>query len=68
MGFIYHSSSADSRPTTKIQWSKEIRHSGWRQWPINTWGEGDHSGLALDVVTLRDIAENEEILIDYGEA
>jgi hypothetical protein len=65
MGFINH--SAD-RPNTKFQWGKEMPHSEWRQRPINTWGEEDHSGLSFDFVALRDIDEDEEILIDYGEA
>jgi hypothetical protein len=63
--YINHSSD---RPNTKIQWSKGVRHPEWREWPIDKWGREQYSGLAFDFVALRDIEEDEEILMDYGEA
>jgi hypothetical protein len=63
--FINHSAK---NPNTKIQWSKEMRHPIWRRDPIKEWGDQLHAGLSFDFVALRDIEEDEEILIDYGEA
>jgi hypothetical protein len=63
--FINH--SAD-KPNTKIQWSKEMRHPQWRDQAIDEWADEYHTGLSLDFVALRDIKEDEEILIDYGSA
>jgi hypothetical protein len=55
-------------PNAKIQWSKTMRHPEWRDQLIDSWGDEYHTGLQIDFVALRDIKENEEILIDYGEA
>jgi hypothetical protein len=63
--FINHS---HENPNTKIQWSKEMRHPEWRNQTISEWGDEYHTGVSLDFVALRDIEEDEEILIDYGEA
>lgn len=63
--FINHSAEA---PNTKIQWSKSMRHPEWLEQPFESWAEEYHTGFQIDFVALRDIQENEEILIDYGEA
>jgi hypothetical protein len=63
--FVNHS---HENPNTKIQWSKEMRHPEWRNQTISEWGDEYHTGVSLDFVALRDIEEDEEILIDYGEA
>jgi hypothetical protein len=63
--FINHSSD---NLNAKIQWTREIRHPEWMEGPTNKWGRTLHSGLSFDFVALRDIDEDEEILIDYGEA
>lgn len=63
--FINHSHES---PNTRIQWGKEMRHPEWRDQPIHEWIDEYHTGLQIDFVALRDIEENEEILIDYGSA
>jgi hypothetical protein len=63
--FINHSAE---KPNAKMRWSEEMRHPEWRYEPINEWGNEKHAGLSFDFVALRDIDENEEILIDYGKA
>lgn len=55
-----------TKPNTKIQWSREMRHPEWKTLPIDTWGKMYHNGLSFDFVALRDITEGEEIFIDYG--
>jgi hypothetical protein len=62
--YINHSRD---EPNTKLQWSKEMQHPEWREWPVDEWGRDLHAGLSFDFVALRDIQEDEEILIDYGE-
>lgn len=63
--FINHSAE---KPNTRIQWSKDMRHPEWREQAIHIWGDEYHTGFQIDFVALRDIEENEEITIDYGEA
>jgi hypothetical protein len=63
--FINHSHQS---PNTRIQWSKEMRHADWRNESIAHWIDEYHTGLQIDFVALRDIEEDEEILIDYGAA
>ena len=45
-----------------------MRHEYWKLEPIHEWGKAYHAGLSLNFVVLRDIEENEEILIDYDDA
>jgi hypothetical protein len=45
-----------------------MRHPEWRERPIYTWGDNHYTGLQFDFVALRDIEEDEEILMDYGSA
>ena len=45
-----------------------MRHPEWREHQVREWGTTYHAGLSFDFVALRDIEEDEEILIDYGEA
>jgi hypothetical protein len=56
------------QPNTRIVWSDKVtQHPEWLDMPIDDWALEEHAGLAFDFVALRDIQENEEILIDYGE-
>jgi hypothetical protein len=55
------------KPNAKIVWSKNLRHPEWLNEPHHKWHKTDHAGLSFDLVALRDIEEDEEILIDYGE-
>lgn len=55
------------QPNAKIVWSKNLRHPEWLNESYHRWYKTDHTGLSFDVVALRDIDEDEEILIDYGE-
>jgi hypothetical protein len=64
-GFINHS---HENPNTKVVWSKEMRHPEWREQEIEKWVKQYHTGVSIDFVALRDIEEDEEIVIDYGEA
>jgi hypothetical protein len=56
------------KPNTRIVWSDKVtQHPEWLNMPIDDWATEEHAGLAFDFVALRDIQEDEEILIDYGE-
>jgi hypothetical protein len=63
--YINHSAE---NPNAKIEWSKTMRHPEWLDQPIKLWEDEYHTGFQIDFVALRDIQEEEEILIDYGEA
>ena len=43
-----------------------MRHPEWKNQEVYYWMDEYHTGLQIDFVALRDIAEDEEILIDYG--
>jgi hypothetical protein len=60
---INHSSK---NANTKLIWSDTMRHKEWLEQPIDQFGEEFVAGLQIDFVALRDIQEDEEILIDYG--
>lgn len=62
--FINHS---NDDPNTKIVWNDKMRHKEWLDKPITSFGNEYHTGLQFDFVALRDIKEDEEILIDYGD-
>eukprot|EP00980_Cylindrotheca_fusiformis_P006006 scaffold1284_cov108-Cylindrotheca_fusiformis.AAC.20 len=63
---INHSSK---NANTKITWSNTtMRHREWLEKPIEYFGEEYVAGLQFDFVAMRDIEEDEEILIDYGVA
>ena len=65
VGLINHEKE---KVNTKIIWStKGTRHPEWLEKKIDEWGASDHAGLAFDLIALRDIDENEEIFIDYGD-
>jgi hypothetical protein len=55
------------KANTKIQWSQSMRHLEWRNQTIKSFEKEFHSGLSFDFVATRDIREDEEILIDYGD-
>jgi len=55
------------RPNSRVQWDKKhMRHPEWLNQTYLAWHHTKHAGLSFDVVALRDIQEDEEILIDYG--
>ena len=54
------------QPNAYIQWSRNLRHPEWLNQTYLAWHRTKHSGLSFDVVAMRDIQEDEEILIDYG--
>jgi hypothetical protein len=60
------------RPNVKIKWPSELPRSSnhepdWLGISVNDlWNTKEHSGLAFEMVALRDIDEGEEILLDYG--
>jgi hypothetical protein len=57
-----------THPNVELHWStKHSRHLEWLQQPIEEWAPtSTAAGLVMDLVALRDIAEGEEILLDYG--
>jgi hypothetical protein len=55
------------KSNTKIQWSQSMRHPEWRNQTIKSFEMEYHTGLSFDFVALRDIEEDEEIFIDYGD-
>jgi hypothetical protein len=61
---INHSSHA---PNTKIVWNNNMRHKDWLERPISSWGNEFHTGLQVDFIAVRDIEQEEEIFIDYGD-
>jgi hypothetical protein len=63
-----HFNHSAENPNAKIEWSKTMRHPEWLDQPIELWEDENHTGFQIDFVALRDIQEEEEILIDYGEA
>jgi len=51
----------------KIVWSDKVTsHPEWREQPLEEWAYNYKTGLGFDYVALRDIAEGEEVLVDYG--
>lgn len=54
---------------TRIVWShsSRMRHPEWLEKPVAEWGNSNHAGLVMEYIALRDIEENEEIIIDYGD-
>lgn len=61
---INHSSE---NANTRIVWSDSMRRKEWLEKPIEYFAEETIAGLQIDFVALRDIQEDEEILIDYGD-
>jgi SET domain len=55
-----------NQPNARIQWSQHMRHPEWLNQTVLAWQHTMHAGLSFDVVALRDIQEDEEILVDYG--
>jgi hypothetical protein len=54
-------------PNARIVWSdKATRNKEWFDLPVDDWADKDHAGLAFDYVAIRDIQQDEEVLIDYG--
>lgn len=55
------------RPNAKIEWAPEIsNHPDWLDKPHRDWIDEYHVGLAVKYVAVRDIADGEEVTIDYG--
>ncbi|CAJ1958204.1 unnamed protein product [Cylindrotheca closterium] len=61
---INHSSK---NANTRIVWSDAMRRKEWLEEPIDEFADESIAGLQFDFVALRDIQEDEEILIDYGD-
>jgi hypothetical protein len=53
---------------SQTQKSNGAKKCSTRNGENGPWGRTTHAGLSSDFVALRDIEEDEEILIDYGEA
>ena len=67
VGYINHS----RKPNIKVQWapSGQISHNvTWMSLTPKDLAKTNKVGLALDYVALRDIEEDEELLLDYGDA
>lgn len=62
---INHSSQ---NANTRIVWSDTMRRKEWLEESIDDFADKWIAGLQIDFVALRDIQEDEEILIDYGDA
>ncbi|KAL3922208.1 MAG: hypothetical protein SGARI_006505, partial [Bacillariaceae sp.] len=68
-GFINHASAANA----KVVWAtsqndpSDFHRDEWLSQPPSTLLELERTGLLMHVVALRDIAEGEEITIDYGQ-
>jgi hypothetical protein len=57
-----------TNPNTKVVWATDdqMAHPEWRKKPIEEWGTEEEAGLCFNFVALRNIAQDEEITIDYG--
>jgi SET domain len=57
------------KPNVELRWStRHTSHIDWLHQPIEEWAPtSTAAGLVMELVALRDIAEGEEILMDYGE-
>lgn len=57
-----------TNPNTKVVWATDdqMAHPEWRKKPIEEWGAEEKAGLCFNFVALRNIAQDEEITIDYG--
>ena len=68
VGLINHSSKS---PNVKYKWAENkptVHHANWLDLSLKEfWKVSKPGGLILEVVALRDILPNEEIVIDYGE-
>lgn len=63
-GFINHSPS----PNAALRWSTHQSHQkDWLNMTIDELGSKLEVGLILEYYALRDIAEDEEITVDYGQ-
>ena len=66
-GLLTSQINHSKQPNTKIEWTQNVRHAEWMEMPLRHWASTKHSGISFDFVALRDIQEDEEILIDYGD-
>jgi hypothetical protein len=57
-----------TNPNTKIVWANDnqMDHPEWRAKSIEEWGTWSKAGLSFNFLALRNIAQDEEITIDYG--
>jgi hypothetical protein len=61
--------ASNEHANVQLQWSEsKLLHFGrdWLDHPLDFIGQQNRSGLLLELVALRDIQPNEEILLDYG--
>ncbi|CAB9501525.1 Guanylate cyclase [Seminavis robusta] len=59
-----------TRANVKLRWSDPERGNhepGMLQQPIDTFSEDRTTKLSMDLVAIRDIKKDEEILLDYGD-
>ena len=55
------------KANTRIQWTTApMRNPNWLNMQPHEFMHNSHSGLQFDFIAVRDIAANEEILINYG--
>lgn len=57
-----------NNPNAKVVWADDAQMANpeWRQLPVKEWGSLEKAGLSFDFIATRDIAQGEEITIDYG--
>jgi hypothetical protein len=64
-GLINHS---QQRTNAKLRWSEKVnRKPEWFRQPLTEWSNDNHCGLTMELVATRDILEDEEIFMDYGD-
>jgi SET domain len=58
------------KANVRVEWSRHAMHHGtWLDLPLSQFLQMDYpGGLIMDVIAMRDIAEGEELFMDYGPA
>jgi hypothetical protein len=68
VNFINHGDSSTGSSNAYIRWSDHPYHkSDWLNSTMDEMKSRKYTGLMFDIVATRDIAQGEEILIDYGK-
>ncbi len=58
-----------AKPNVRIAWSHKLTlRPNWLEQPVEEWAYRYTAGLTWEYIALRDIAEGEEIFLDYGPA
>lgn len=56
------------KPNVKVEWNRKLSgHAEWLNMFPEQWVNELHTGLVMNFVALADIAEGEELFLDYGE-